>query len=184
MFTHCSASLFCGGSIISVLRTPTGNETPAASEKQKNNIPLVQAYTISGTSLTLDNYYNGDISKTRVDFKYTNDFAANSLYNITLSGYYFKVLVYSSTLTTFTSYFGVPTFKDGTVSAKLYKGKDSNTYMSSVTDEEVGSVTATYSFPTTGAKDSDNAEGTLTFTAVPDALKSVITQNEAYTLKF
>lgn len=147
-------------------------------KKKNTSLPIVEYYTISesGDKLSLEEYYDGDISKTLVEFSGSKDSK-----KIWLSGYELGIDLDDA------SYLAVPSFSKGVMTAKLYKAKKSTSYFStnySFTDEEAGTVKANYSFPTEGAKDEDNVTGTLTFTEVPEALSESFALNEEFTLKF
>ena len=147
-------------------------------KKKNTSLPIVEYYTISesGDKLSLEDYYDGDISKTLVEFSGTKDSK-----KIWLSGYELGIDLYDA------SYLAVPVFSKGVMTAKLYKAKKTNSYgiiNYSFTDEEAGTVKANYTFPTEGAKDEDNVTGTLTFTEVPEALSESFALNEEFTLKF
>ena len=152
----------------------TYTDAQIESGKKKNSIPIVEYYTISesGDKLSLEEYYDGDISKTLVEFSGRKDSK-----EIWLSGYELYIETDDG------RYVGVPSFSKGVMTVKLYKAKKS-LLGHSFTDEEAGTVKANYSFPTEGAKDDDDATGTLTFTEVPEALSESFALNEEFTLKF
>lgn len=153
----------------------TYTDAQIESLKKKNaRFPIVEYYTISesGDKLSLEDYYDGDISKTLVEFSGRKDSK-----KIWLSGYELYIETDDG------CYVGVPSFSKGVMTVKLYKAKTS-LLGHSYSEEEVGTVKANYSFPTEGAKDDDDVTGTLTFTEVPEALSESFALNEEFTLEF